>query len=163
MENQEIKTKRCPKCGRELPSSEFYVKNSAADGLQAWCKECQKIASHNRFTSKAHCKGLLSPNLQKGVAHRFARRGGCAMTVKKRYGINDYGLLIRDAKRLLPGLNLRLDAELSVALERVIIDFPYFENQIKERYGDEYEKLSLKEIIKNHYGNEAVELIESVL
>lgn len=85
------------------------------------------------------------------------------MTVKKRYGINDYGLLIRDAKRLLPGLNLRLDAELSVALERVIIDFPYFENQIKERYGDEYEKLSLKEIIKNHYGNEAVELIESVL
>ncbi len=55
MENQEIKTKRCPKCGRELPLSEFYVKNSAADGLQPWCKECQKIASHNRFTSKAHC------------------------------------------------------------------------------------------------------------
>lgn len=85
------------------------------------------------------------------------------MKAKKRYGINDYGLFIRGAKRLLPGLNLRLDAELSVALEMVIIDFPYFENQIKERYGDEYEKLSLKEIIKNHYGNEAVELIESVL
>lgn len=85
------------------------------------------------------------------------------MTVKKQYGINDYGLFIRDAKRLLQGLKLRLDAELSVALGMVIIDFPYFENQIKERYGDEYEKLSLKEIIKNHYGNEAVELIESVL
>ena len=85
------------------------------------------------------------------------------MTVKKRYGINDYGLFIRDAKRLLQGLKLRLDAELSVALEMVIIDFPYFENQIKERYSDEYEKLSLKEIIKNHYGHEAVELIESVL
>lgn len=26
MENQEIKTKKCPKCGRELPASEFYVK-----------------------------------------------------------------------------------------------------------------------------------------
>lgn len=85
------------------------------------------------------------------------------MTVKKQYGINDYGLFIRDAKRLLQGLKLRLDAELSVALGMVIIDFPYFENQIKEQYGDEYEKLSLKEIIKNHYGNEAVELIESVL
>lgn len=56
MENQEIKTKRCPKCGRELPLSEFYVKKGAADGLQAWCKECQKTASHNRFASKAHCK-----------------------------------------------------------------------------------------------------------
>lgn len=56
MENQEIKTKRCPKCGRELPASEFYVKKGAADGLQAWCKKCQKAASHNRFASKAHCK-----------------------------------------------------------------------------------------------------------
>lgn len=61
MENQEIKTKRCPKCGRELPLSEFYVKNSAADGLQPWCKECQKTASHNRFANRfdsmAHYKG----------------------------------------------------------------------------------------------------------
>lgn len=56
MENQEIKTKRCPKCGIELPLSEFYVKKGAADGLQSWCKECQKIASHNRLASKAHCK-----------------------------------------------------------------------------------------------------------
>ena len=52
MENQEIKTKKCSKCGRELPASEFYVKKGAADGLQAWCKKCQKTASHNRFVSK---------------------------------------------------------------------------------------------------------------
>lgn len=42
MENQEIKTKKCAKCGRELPLSEFYVKNSAADGLQTWCKSVKK-------------------------------------------------------------------------------------------------------------------------
>lgn len=42
MKNQEIKTKKCRKCGRELPASEFYVKKGAADGLQAWCKKCQK-------------------------------------------------------------------------------------------------------------------------
>ena len=85
------------------------------------------------------------------------------MTVKKQYGINDYGLFIKDAKRLLKGLKLRLDAELSVASGKVVIDFPYFENQIKERFGNEYERLSLKEIIGSHYGNEAVELIENVL
>lgn len=28
MENQEIKTKRCPKCGRELPLNEFYLKRA---------------------------------------------------------------------------------------------------------------------------------------
>lgn len=85
------------------------------------------------------------------------------MTANKRYGINDYGLFIRDAKRLLKGLKLRLDTELSAAFGMVVIDYFYFENQIKERYGDEYERLSLKEIIESHYGTEAVELIENVL
>ena len=42
MENQEIKTKKCHKCGRELPISEFYTSKSSADGLQSWCKDCQK-------------------------------------------------------------------------------------------------------------------------
>ena len=57
MENLEVRTKKCSKCGRELPASEFYVKKGAADGLQAWCKECQKIDSRERFASKAHYKG----------------------------------------------------------------------------------------------------------
>lgn len=38
METQglEIKTKKCSKCGRELPVTEFYVKSDAPDGLQYW-------------------------------------------------------------------------------------------------------------------------------
>lgn len=42
MENQEIKTKRCPKCGRELPLSEFYSSRTTCDGLQSWCKSVKK-------------------------------------------------------------------------------------------------------------------------
>ena len=43
---EEIKTKVCHKCGRELPLSEFHKKSSAKDGLQPLCKECSnKIAS----------------------------------------------------------------------------------------------------------------------
>lgn len=57
MENPEVRTKKCLKCGRELPASEFYVKKGAADGLQAWCKKCQKTANYKRFASKAHYKG----------------------------------------------------------------------------------------------------------
>lgn len=43
---EEIKTKVCHKCGRELPLSEFHKKSSAKDGLQPLCKECSnKMAS----------------------------------------------------------------------------------------------------------------------
>lgn len=35
-------TKICSKCGRELPISEFSKDKSKKDGLQAYCKECNK-------------------------------------------------------------------------------------------------------------------------
>ena len=37
---ESIKTKKCSKCGRELPISEFYRNSSSKDGLQGWCKDC---------------------------------------------------------------------------------------------------------------------------
>lgn len=44
-----IKTKKCPKCGRELPVTEFYKRSDAPDGLQGWCKKCQcETAKLNR-------------------------------------------------------------------------------------------------------------------
>ena len=33
--------KKCSKCGRELPVSEFYKDSKAKDGLQGWCKACR--------------------------------------------------------------------------------------------------------------------------
>lgn len=35
-----METKVCSKCGRELPTSDFYVNNRMKDGLQSYCKEC---------------------------------------------------------------------------------------------------------------------------
>ena len=35
-------TKKCTKCGRELPLSEFTKHKSRSDGLQGWCKSCRK-------------------------------------------------------------------------------------------------------------------------
>lgn len=34
------KLKKCSKCGRELPVSEFWKNASTEDGLQTYCKEC---------------------------------------------------------------------------------------------------------------------------
>lgn len=42
--NTEITTKVCPKCGRELPTSEFNKSSKNKDGLQSWCRECQREA-----------------------------------------------------------------------------------------------------------------------
>lgn len=42
--------KRCGKCGRDLPESEFYRKEKSPDGLQSYCKTCQSL--NNRKMKK---------------------------------------------------------------------------------------------------------------
>lgn len=39
---EEIKTKVCNKCGKELPLSEFPPKKGTPDGLSYQCKECAR-------------------------------------------------------------------------------------------------------------------------
>jgi transposase-like protein len=41
-EQEVAATKKCPKCGRVLPTTEFYGNTRSKDGLQDKCKECQK-------------------------------------------------------------------------------------------------------------------------
>ena len=42
--------KRCPKCGREKPLSEFYHNRTANDKHGSYCKSCQKeVDSDNRL------------------------------------------------------------------------------------------------------------------
>ena len=40
--------KKCSKCGRELPASEFWKNASTEDGLQTYCKECGTVYAKNR-------------------------------------------------------------------------------------------------------------------
>ena len=40
-EQEVVPTKKCPKCGRELPTTEFYTNCRNKDGLQDKCKKCQ--------------------------------------------------------------------------------------------------------------------------
>lgn len=74
MENQEIKTKKCPKCGRELPLSEFYLKRSAADGLQTSCKECQKKRVRNHHINK-NCNPELAQFTPRQLIEELRLRG----------------------------------------------------------------------------------------
>lgn len=41
-EQDAIPTKKCAKCGRELPTTEFYTNIRNKDGFQDRCKDCQR-------------------------------------------------------------------------------------------------------------------------
>ena len=57
MEENEM-TKKCSKCGRELPVSEFYKNNRTKDGYCYYCKSC-----HDESVKKSKC-------LKKDVTHK---------------------------------------------------------------------------------------------
>jgi len=42
MSNEQPKTKVCKKCGQELPIEYFSKNRATKDGLQIYCKDCQK-------------------------------------------------------------------------------------------------------------------------
>lgn len=58
MEQEKPKTKHCNKCGRDLPLDAFGKKTTSKDGLQSWCKECQKASTIN---ARAKRKETASP------------------------------------------------------------------------------------------------------
>ena len=69
MDTKEVKTKKCSRCGRELPISEFSKCNKTKDGLQGWCRECrnkynqtyrqtnkQYLNQYHKEYQRQHCK-----------------------------------------------------------------------------------------------------------
>lgn len=42
---ENTQTKKCSKCGRELPLSEFSKNNSTKDGYDYYCRSCKSIIS----------------------------------------------------------------------------------------------------------------------
>ncbi|MGM9685597.1 MAG: hypothetical protein ACI3YI_05145 [Bacteroidaceae bacterium] len=53
-----IKKKRCPSCGKELEPWFFNRASASADGLQSYCKDCQRIyhIKHPHKEFKQHRK-----------------------------------------------------------------------------------------------------------
>jgi hypothetical protein len=48
-----MEQKRCPKCGETKSVNEFYKHSRSTDGLQSYCKECQKHLWQNNYHNKA--------------------------------------------------------------------------------------------------------------
>lgn len=43
MEANQSSVKKCSKCRRELPLTEFYNSKSMSDGKDCYCKDCRKL------------------------------------------------------------------------------------------------------------------------
>lgn len=63
-----IDTKRCCKCGRTLPVSEFHRKTASKDGLQDMCRSCKQDYRKEQAAKEAGLTGL-SPEFA-GIADR---------------------------------------------------------------------------------------------
>ena len=75
-----METKICPKCGKELPVSEFSKNSKAKDGLQSQCKSCQSAAhkekqervkkllgGEKKRSFRVHFQGVDARASQKGL------------------------------------------------------------------------------------------------
>ena len=66
-EQETIRIKKCPKCGRELPTTEFYTNCHNKDGLQDKCKDCQREWNREYKRRKAKEKKIAALNIEDKV------------------------------------------------------------------------------------------------
>ena len=71
----------------------------------------------------------------------------------------------KEFQRLLPNIPIidLYDALLSAIDNKLVIDIIALGSRLQNMYPEEWEYMSMKEIIIKHYGLEAMQLIESVL
>ena len=62
-----METKKCPRCGRVLPISEFNKRAKSPDGLQPYCREYKREIYQESHLSK---EKLLSNNPLSGYTPR---------------------------------------------------------------------------------------------
>jgi 5-methylcytosine-specific restriction endonuclease McrA len=71
-------TKRCSKCRRTLPASQFCSDRTRLDGLNAWCHECRRVGSATgtgRYRArKRSLPGTLTNLEWEGILHAYGYR-----------------------------------------------------------------------------------------
>ena len=81
------------------------------------------------------------------------------------YKVNEWAEFRKEFQRLLPNIPIidLYDALLSAIDNKLVIDIIALGSRLQNMYPEEWEYMSMKEIIIKHYGLEAMQLIESLL
>ena len=59
METDEITTKVCSRCGKELPITEFYEHKRSKDGFASMCKACHKQSIEASVAKKKKLESIV--------------------------------------------------------------------------------------------------------
>lgn len=57
---EELKTKRCSKCGCEKQITEFHKSSKSPDGLQSYCKECFANVNHKSYVRRKYDNSTIT-------------------------------------------------------------------------------------------------------
>ena len=82
MPSQTVKTKRCSKCGKILPLTEFYLNASKPSGREYACKKCRKLYMQSarvrcdKFNFGATRRGASGKVSLEDLQHIFFIYGG---------------------------------------------------------------------------------------
>ena len=69
---EDVKTKRCPKCDTVLPLSDFYRDKQTKDGLSCWCKACIKARNAQHY--QANKDAILQKNAEYRQANKDKKK-----------------------------------------------------------------------------------------
>lgn len=83
----------------------------------------------------------------------------------ERYSIRDHAKFGADFRRLLPGIPLEelYDGLLTISQGYLSIDLIALERNLEMMFSNEWEHMSMEELITVHFGKEATELINKAL
>lgn len=71
--------KKCRKCGEQKPHGEFHRNKAAPDGLQYYCKACQRISVNPEVRRRWHLKNRYGITVEQ-YDEMYERQGGrCAI------------------------------------------------------------------------------------
>jgi len=81
------------------------------------------------------------------------------------FKIGEWAKFRNEFQRLLPNFPIidLHDAWMSVANNYITIDIIAFDKRLEKMYPEEWECMSMQDIIVKHYGEKAMQLIESAL
>lgn len=83
----------------------------------------------------------------------------------KRYKLSDMFLFHQDFHRFFPDIRMEgmKDGLMCVLNRYVTIDIFTFDKELRRIYPDEWECMSMEEIVEKYYGREAVQFLNAVL
>lgn len=87
------------------------------------------------------------------------------MARTKRYKLTDMFRFYQDFHRLLPDIRMEgvKDGLMCVVNQYVTVDILALDRELRRIYPDEWEHMSMAEIIEKHYGHEAVKFLNTVI